>query len=70
MHVDFNHAGIGRHLDDVDARIVGGRVALDAHGRVALARDRLDRAEEFQIIVELWRRRHEDAEHAVAKFDR
>ena len=70
MHVDLDHAGIGRHLDHVDARIVRRRVALDAHGLTAVARDRLDRAEQFEIILEAGRRRHEDAEHAVAQLDR
>ena len=70
MHVDLDHAGIGRHLDHVDARIVRRRVTLDAHGLAAIACDRLDRAEQFEIILEPGRRRHEDAEHAVAQFDR
>ena len=70
MHVDLDHAGIGRYLDHVDARIVRRRVALDAHWLTAVACDRLDRAEQFEIILQARRRRHEDAEHAVAQLDR
>ena len=69
MDVDLDHAGIGRHLDAVDARIERRRVALDADRHVSLARDRFDCGEQLEIIVELRRRRHEDAQHAVARLD-
>ena len=69
MDVDFDDAGVGRHLDAIDARVERRRIALDADGKLLLARDRFDRAEQFEIIVEFRRRRHEDAQHAVARLD-
>ncbi len=33
MDIDLDHAGIGRHLDHVDARIEGRRIAFDMDGR-------------------------------------
>ncbi len=69
MDIDFDDAGVGRHFDAIDARIERRRITLDADGKLLFARDRFDRAEQFEIIVELRRRRHEDAQHAVARLD-
>ena len=38
MDVDLDDAGVGRHLDDVDARIERRRIALDTTGGLRLAR--------------------------------
>ncbi len=70
MDIDLDDAGIGRHLDHVDARIVGRRIALDVDGALFSRAAALDRGEQFEIIVELRDRRHEHADLAVARLDR
>ena len=70
LDVDLDHAGIGRHLDDFDARIVGRRIALDMHLHLHFLGGRLDRRDQREIVLELFDRRHEGAEHAVAELDR
>ena len=70
MNVDLDHAGIGRHLDHVEARIGGRRIAFDVHRSAGRARASLDRGEQLEIILEPLDRRHEDAEDAVARLDR
>ena len=70
MDVDFDHAGIGRHLDDVDARIVRRRIAFDVHRRRQFGGRRFDRAQQFEIIGRGFGRRHEHAQPAVARLDR
>ena len=37
LDVDLDHAGVGRHLDDVEARVRRRRIALDAHRRVCVS---------------------------------
>ncbi len=70
MHVDLDHAGVGRHLDQVEARIDRRSVALDMHRRRVLGSRALDRLEQLEIILELLGRRHEHADDAVARLDR
>ena len=70
MDVDLDHAGVGRHLDHVQSRVVGGRVALDQHRQVDLRRRVLDRGHEIGELLGTLGRRHEDAELAVARLDR
>jgi len=70
MYIDFDHPGIGRHLDDLDPRIVRRRIALDMHLHLHLFGGRLDRRNQFEIIFQLLYRRHERAENAVANLDR
>ena len=70
LDVDLDHAGIGRHLDHLDARIVRRRIALDMHLHLQFLGGRLDRRDQFEIILQLLDRRHEGAQHAVADFDR
>ena len=50
MDIDLDHAGIGRHLDDVDARIGRRGIALDMHRQTEVARRHLDGGDEFEII--------------------
>ncbi len=69
MDVDFDHAGIGRHLDDIEPRVRRRRIALDADGRVARLGDGLHRGEDLQIILKPLGRRHEHAQEAVAHLD-
>ena len=70
MDVDLDHAGVGRHLDHVQPRVVGRRVALDQHRQVDLGRRVLDRGHELGELLGTLGRRHEDAELAVARLDR
>ena len=68
LRVHFDHAGIGRHLDHVQARIVRRRVALDQNRKPQLRGRIFDRRDEFKIILEIVLRRHEDSQHAAAHF--
>jgi hypothetical protein len=45
--------------DDVDARVVRRRIAFDLNGQIFLLRRRLDRGDQFQVILDLLDRRHE-----------
>ncbi len=69
MQVHLDHAGIGRHLDDGEARIVRRRVAIDVNGQLELRRRCLDRREDAKIIFQRADERHEHAEPAVARLD-
>jgi hypothetical protein len=69
MDVHLDHAGSG-HADDVDARVVRRRIAFDLNGQIFLLRRRLDRGDQFQVILDLLDRRHEHTEPPVARLDR
>ncbi len=66
MHVHFDHAGIGRHLDHVHARIEGRRIALDEYRNAQVSGRVFDRGHQFQIVFEIALRRHEQAQIAIA----
>ncbi len=68
VDVDLDHAGIGRHLDDVEPRIVRRRIPFDMHRLPALAGDLLDAGDEIEIILQPLDRRQEHAQHIVADF--
>ena len=70
MHVDLQHAGVGRHLDEVEPRVDRRRVALDMNRRRQRRRARLDVGDELEIGLEPRHRWHEHADDAVAGFDR
>ena len=70
MNVDLDDAGIGRHLDDVDARIGRRQIAFDVDRQAELRGGRLDGGEKLEIILEPLDRRHEHAKLAVARLDR
>ena len=69
LDVDLDDAGIGRHLDDLDARIVGRPVALDMNLELQFLGGRLHRRDQFEIILELLDRRHERAQDAVTNLN-
>ena len=69
MHVDLDHAGIGRHLDVAEARIVRRRVAFQVDGLVAGGGDLLDGGHQRREILGVGDRRQEDAQMAVARLD-
>ena len=52
MDVDFDDAGIGRHLDDVEARIGRRQIAFDVDRQAEFGGGRLDGGEQFEIVVE------------------
>src|SRR4051812_17215002 len=70
LNIDFDYAGIRRHLDHLDTGIERWRVALDVHLYLHFFGGRLQRGDELEIVLELFDRRHEGAQHAVADFDR
>ena len=69
MDVDLDDAGIGPHLDDVEARVVRRRIALDADRHADTLGGGLDRRDQLEIVLDPFDRRHEDAELAVARLD-
>ena len=69
MDVDLDHAGIGRHLQHVEARIGRRRIAFDMNRQTELGRVDFDRGQEFEIVPEGLGRRHEDAQTSVARLD-
>ena len=70
MDVDLDHAGVRRHLDDVHTRIVGRAIALHLQRQPKGFRAFLQCGDQLQIIFELFNRRHEHAEHAIARLNR
>ena len=70
LDVDLDHAGIGRHLDHLDAGIERRRIALDMDLHLHLLGGRFDRRDQFEVILQLLHRRHEGAQDAVADLDR
>ena len=70
VDIDLDDAGIGRDANDVEARIVRRRVALDMHRQADVPRRGFGGGDEFQIILQRLDRRQENAEPAVAHFDR
>ena len=69
MDVDLEHAGIGRDADHVEARIVRRGVAFDVDGQAEVLRGGFRGRDEFEIILDVLGRRHEDAEPPVAGLD-
>ena len=61
LDVDLDHAGIGRHLDHFDARVVGRPIALDMNLDLHFLGGRFHRRDQFEIIFDLLHGRHEDA---------
>ncbi len=70
LDIDLDHAGIGCHLDHLDARVEWRRIALDMHLHLQFLGGRLHRGDQFQIILEFFHRRHECAQNAIADLDR
>ena len=70
LDVDLDHAGIGRHLDHLDARIEWRRITLDMNLHPHFFGGRLYCGDQFQIILQSLHRRHERAQNAVADLDR
>ena len=70
LHVDFDDAGIGRHLDHTQARIARRLVAFEVNRQVELRARVLDGREQVEVVLELGDGRHEHAQPPVARLDR
>ena len=70
MDVDLYHAGVGRDLDDVHARIVGRTVAFHLQRQAKGFCAFLQCGDQLQIIFELLNGGHEHAENAIARLNR
>ena len=68
MDVHLDHAGIRRYLDDIDARIQRRRIALYMDGNAGRLCAGLHACQQLKIILELFHRRHEHANHAIARL--
>ncbi len=60
MNVQFDHAGIGRHLEHSNSRIERRRVAFEHHRHVEVRGRVLDRRDQIQIVRQILQRRHEN----------
>ena len=69
MDIHLDHAGVGRHLDDIEARVDRRLITLDMQWQAGLLGRLLHRGEQFEIMFELFHRRHEHAERPVARLD-
>ena len=69
MDVDLDHAGIGRDLDDVQARVGRRRIALDMHLNFRALGALLDRSHERGEIEGVRERRQEYAQMPIARLD-
>ena len=69
MDVDLDDAGVGRDLDDVDARIVRRRIAFDVHRQLGGGGGFLDGGDERGEIQRVGERRQEHAQVSVARLD-
>ena len=70
MHVDLDDAGVGRDLDDAEARVEGRRVALEADGLAHVGGGRLDGGDQRGVVRAVGERRQEHAQVPVARLDR
>ena len=68
MQVDFDHARIRRHAEQVEAWIARWLVAFQQHGLLEFGGDGFDRGDQFQVVVELFEWWHEEIQHAIAGF--
>ena len=71
MHVDLDHAGIGRDVQHFRARVARRRVAFDGHGRPSCATAvSSTRREQRDVGLEALDRRHEHVQMPVAHLQR
>ena len=69
MDVHFDDAGIGRHFNHAQARIVRRRVALDDHRHFQMRGGVFDGRQQVDIVFGHRQRRHEHEQTAVASLD-
>jgi hypothetical protein len=70
LDVDLDHAGIGRDLEHVEARIGRRGIALDPHRDARRLRRALHRGDQLEIIFQFFGRRQEDRDIGTARLDR
>ena len=70
VDVDLDHAGVGRDLQQLEARVARRRVALQHDLHPQLLGGRLHGGEQAQVVFQLLQRRHEDIQHARFEADR
>jgi hypothetical protein len=69
MDVHLDHAGIRRHRETSQARIVRRRITFEPHRHAEGARHRLDDLRERDEILQQLHRRQEDVERSLARLD-
>ena len=69
VDIDLDDAGVGRDLDDIDARVVGRRIAFDMHRQLGGGRRFLDGGDERGEIERVLHRRQKHAKVPVARLD-
>ncbi len=69
LQVDLDHAGIGSHLEVIEAVVVGRGVAFQPDRERKLVCGLLDRRQQMQIVFDTPQRRHEDVQGSFAGFD-
>ena len=70
MDVDLDDAGIGRDLDDIEARVVRRRVPFQAQRHAHRGRGCLDGGNQGGIVPGICKRRQEHAQMPAARLDR
>src|SRR6516164_4415209 len=70
LNIDLDDAGIGRHLDDVQARVGRRLVAFHMDRHIELGGGRFNDREELEIVFQPFEGRHEYAKSPVARLDR
>jgi hypothetical protein len=69
VDVDLDDAGIGRHLQALEARVARRWIALEAHLRAERGGGVFDRGDQVEVLLEQAARRHEHVQDAVARLD-
>jgi hypothetical protein len=69
MHIDFDHTGIGCNPDNVEARVMGRAVAFDMNFQPKPVGGNFRGRYQFEIVLDLFDRWHEDAQPTVTRFD-
>jgi hypothetical protein len=65
VDVHLDDAGVGRHADDVQARVVGRRITLDVHRQAQLFGGGLGRGDQLEVVLDALHGRHEHAQASV-----
>jgi hypothetical protein len=70
VDVDLDHPGVGRHLQQLQARVARRRVAFQHDLDPLLGRRGLDRGQQLEVVLQVGQRRHEDVHHTAAAAPR
>jgi hypothetical protein len=69
VDVHLDDPRIGSHLDVLDARVAGRRIALDDHGKAQLAGGVLHRVDDLEEILDRAYRRQEHMKAPMARLN-